>query len=135
MNKPLLVDSNIYPSDNVIEECLKDNYSLYVLFIKKLKEKFPSAVLVWNYYNDGKHWLWKATIKKKIFFWLSVWDGFFKVTMFFNEKTIVGLDKELIEAADKEKNVGKLIPIIYSVNNTDKLTSVIKILGHRFTIL
>jgi hypothetical protein len=41
---------------------------------------------VWNYYNDGKQWLFKMTRKKKTLFWAAVQDDSFRITFYFGDK-------------------------------------------------
>ena len=40
----------------------------------------------WNYYNDGKRWLFKMIWKKKTVFWISIPESAFRVTFWFGDK-------------------------------------------------
>ena len=89
----LLRDPDIAPTSEVIAEALGLANTAYVKFIGGLKEHDIEAE--WRYYSDGKVWLGKGMYKwtgvrggqKEVTaFWLSIWDGFFKVTFYIPEK-------------------------------------------------
>ncbi|SBV93025.1 conserved hypothetical protein [uncultured Dysgonomonas sp.] len=82
----LLRDADIFPSDKILEEALGERFNILVSFLKTITNNEYALTLEWRYYNDGKAWLGKVVHKKKIIFWLSVWEGFFKTSFFFTEK-------------------------------------------------
>ena len=103
---------------------LGDSFAAYKSFIQKLPEYKIEPE--WRYYNDGKSWLTKAVYKKKTVFWLSVWDGFFKVTFFFTDKTRSGIQelpikKSIKTKAANEGNIGKVIPIMLDIHSEPAL--------------
>jgi len=121
----LLRDSSVYPSDGVLSEALGGGYSAYTRFMNRLKDS--NIETEWRYYNDGKSWLGKNTHKKKTVFWLSVWDGFFKISLFFTEATAAGLPvKKAFEPP-----VGKLIPLVLSIHSDTDLDEVFKIIEYK----
>jgi hypothetical protein len=90
----LLRNPAIEPTDNVIAKALGSAHAAYAEFIKKLGSL--DIELKWRYYTDGKAWLAKGLYqrtgsrggqKETTVFWLSVWEGFFKVTIYFPENT------------------------------------------------
>jgi hypothetical protein len=132
-DKQLLRDPNIQPTNDVIAVALGEQYAVYTQFLGMLAgfDVTPQ----WRYYNDGKAWLakglykWKSvrgTDKEKTIFWLSIWDGFFRVSFFFAEKAQLGLQglsvgentKKMIEDA---KRMGKLkfVPLVFGVRSND----------------
>jgi hypothetical protein len=48
----------------------------------------------WNYYNDGKRWLYKLVHKKKTMLWADILNDTFRITFWFGDKA-----EPLIEAA------------------------------------
>jgi len=133
VNKQLLRDPNIQPTDDVIAVALGEQYAAYTQFLDMLAGF--GVTPQWRYYNDGKAWLakglykWKSvrgTDKEKTIFWLSVWDGFFRVSFFFAEKAQLGFQslavgeniKKMIEDA---KPMGKLkfFPLIFDVRSDE----------------
>jgi len=129
----LLRDPNIQPTNDVIAAILGEQYAAYTQFLGMLAGS--DVTPQWRYYTDGKAWLakglyqWKSvrgTDKEKTIFWLSMWDGFFKVSFFFAEKVRVSMQglavsentKRMIEDA---KQMGKLkfFPLIFDVCSDD----------------
>ncbi len=105
----LLRDPNIKPTEEVLLALLGGRYKVY--------EEFE-----WRYYNDGKAWLgkglykWKSARgndKEKTIFLLSIWDEFFKVSIFIAEKAREGLNhlklnKSTVKMIEEAKQMGKL---------------------------
>jgi hypothetical protein len=123
----LLRNSDVEPTADVISEALGAANEAYVRFVDGLK--CHDIELEWRYYNDGKAWLSKGlhkwttsrgTAKETTAFWLSIWDGFFKVTIFMPEKSreealCLPLDGETREKVKNAKQMGKLkfSPLIF----------------------
>lgn len=89
----LLRDPGIEPTSEVIAEGLGAASSAYTKFIEELETH--NIQVDWRYYNDGKAWLGKSlykwtttrgTPKEMTAFWLSIWNGFFKVGFTFPER-------------------------------------------------
>lgn len=117
----LLRDPGIYPSHEVLASALGENYRVYTAFVQKLPD--IGVDLTWHYYNDGKSWLAKGTSKKKTVFWLSIWEGSFRTTIFFTEKTRTGIaglaiDDKIKATMASEPVRGKLIPLMLSMPPT-----------------
>ena len=137
----LLRDSDIEPTDEIIAEGLGLANGAYTKFIEQLQSH--DVEVDWRYYNDGKAWLEKGlhkwftkrgTQKEITTFWLSMWNGFFKVVIYIPEKyradalnfPLYDNTKEMIENA---KQMGKLkfFPLIFDLRS-DKLFNEIVIL-------
>ena len=142
--KQLLRDPNIEPTDKVIAEGLGKTTETYAKFIDGL-EYHDITLMDWRYYNDGKSWLSKGeykwvtargTEKIKPIFWLSIWDGFFKVSFFFSGKIqdellalpISADAKEIIKNAEPMGKTMRFLPIIFDISD-DKLLHDIYILA------
>jgi hypothetical protein len=85
----------------------------------------------WRYYNDGKAWLAKGLYKwtgarggqkENTVFWLSIWDSFFKVTIYFPEKNReevlrLPLDNKVKLMMADSKQMGKLrsFPLVFDL--------------------
>lgn len=92
-NQPLLRKPDVEPTSDVIAEALGAAHTAYAKFLNGLTDH--GIQLQWRYYTDGKAWLAKGLHqwtgvrggqKEVTVFWLSVWDGFFKVTIYIPEK-------------------------------------------------
>ena len=130
----LLRDPDVYPSEEVLAVALGNNYNALAAFMQKLPDM--GIELEWRYYKDGKSWLGKGVRKKKTVFWLSVWDGFFKITMFFTEKTRGGVDslpisEEIKARLGTEKAAGRLIPLLLDVNEPAALEDAYTLIAYK----
>ena len=130
----LLRDSNVEPTSDIIAGGLCAANGAYIKFIEELQSH--SVAVDWRYYNDGKSWLGKGlykwtttrgTAKETTAFWLSVWEGFFKVTIYVPEKyradaLNLPLNDEVRKMVEDAKQIGKLkfFPLIFDVCS-DKL--------------
>ncbi|MCP4903244.1 MAG: DUF3788 family protein [bacterium] len=93
--KPILIDPDQYPTDDVIYACIGNKKALWMSLFETLHEKHSDFSEEWRYYKDGKNWLMKVTRKSKTIFWLSVWKKAFKMTFYFSDKA-----EELIHQSD-----------------------------------
>ena len=133
----ILIDPLVEPDDSVLENALGKKYKLFADFISKIGEKnfFPE----WHYYNDGKSWLCKILCKKKNYCWLSVWNTGFRLTFYFTEKTIDGvndldINEKIKQAIPGMKPVGKSRPVILPVGSKSIMNDAIKILDYKFSL-
>ncbi|HSO78396.1 MAG TPA: DUF3788 family protein [Bacteroidales bacterium] len=136
MDTILLKDKQVFPEDKVLNAILGDSYYAYAGLIKTVTgDKFGLSPQ-WNYYNDGKAWLCKVVFKKKTVFWLSVWEGYFKVAFYFTEKScdaIGGLEiaPEIKQSFMSADHIGKLIPLVVSVRSSDQLPDLYRIIAYK----
>jgi hypothetical protein len=127
MSKPSLNDPAIFPSDEVLETTLGEaGFAAYCAMRRTLEQSEWNLTAVWNYYNDGKAWLCKVVWKKKTLFWVSVWEGYFKVAFYFTEKHLdviaaLPLTPGILEDFSRTKPVGKLLPMVLSIHSEDQL--------------
>ena len=135
----LLRDAEIFPSDRVLKDTLGDVYDVLESFLATITNEAYLLNIEWRYYNDGKARLCKVQHKKKTILWLSVWEGFFKVSFFFTEKhleAIAALD--ISEAIKTElasaKAIGRLIPMIFNINNASQLEELLTVVRFKKTL-
>ncbi|MFA6505424.1 MAG: DUF3788 family protein [Treponemataceae bacterium] len=81
-NTPVLTDPSTFPDSVVLRGALQDSYSAYEALFERIAARTPEAVPEWKYYNDGKSWLLKTTLKKKTLFWLSAERGYFHASFY-----------------------------------------------------
>ena len=142
MNKAqqLLRDASIKPTAEIIADGLGATNDVYVKFIVELK-KCDISLMDWRYYNDGKAWLSKGeykwtttrgTNKVKPIFWLSIWEGLFKVSFFFSEKKRAELlslpisknAKEIISGITPNGKTMKFLSIVFDITEDSQLNDV-----------
>ena len=133
MEKQLLRDPDILPSADVLKNALGgDTHAVHESFISTITGADYGLIFEWKYYNDGKSWLCKVSHKKKTILWLSVWEGHFKTTFFFNEKNLEGIAELDISEKIKEgfcntKPIGRLLPMVFSIIQKEQLDDLLKV--------
>jgi len=133
MEVQLLRDPEIFPSKEVLKDILGKVYDVLENLETQLTQGESALTFEWHYYNDGKSWLCKVCHKKKTVFWLSIWNGFFKTTFFFLERhleSIAALDisEQIKEDFCRTKTVGKLFPMLISINRQEQLADLLKVI-------
>lgn len=139
MNKQqLLRDPDVKPTEEAIANALGAAAGAYA----KLNEEIPKHDIQvdWRYYKDGNAWLGKAlhkwttsrgTQKEITAFWLSVWDGFFRVGFTFPEKyradvLALPLDKTTLHMIEESGQMGKLkiFPLAFDMQSEERFPDV-----------
>ena len=130
METQLLRDPEIFPSKEVLEDILGEVYSVLEELETILTHDEFALSFNWHYYKDGKSWLCKVCHKKKTVFWLSIWDGFFKTSFFFLERHLEGIAALQIDdnSYKMEKEWGKMLPMIFSINDKKQLPDLLKVI-------
>lgn len=138
-NQQLLRNPDIEPTDDVISEALGEAYNAYVKFIGELEHH--DIRLEWRYYTDGKAWLAKGLHQwigarggqnSVTAFWLSIWDGFFKVTIYIPEKALADayclpINNEAKQMIAEIKRMGEKLryfPIVFELHSEEQLETV-----------
>ncbi len=130
----LLRDPQVFPSDEVLLDTLGEPiYKVLESLLETITNEEYSLNIEWRFYNDGKAWLGKVTLKKKTILWLSVWEGLFKTSLFFTEKhleAIAALDisETIKDKFAKTKPTGKLIPMIFDINADNQLQDLLTVI-------
>ena len=143
--KQLLRDVNLEPTGEIIAAGLGPAQDAYAEFSEKLKNH--DIELNWRYYNDGKAWLGKGlykwttqrgTQKETTAFWLSVWEGFFKVSIFIPEKCrsevlSISLSGEVKRMIEDARQMGKLkfFPLVFDVYSNELFDEIFALIDFR----
>ena len=144
----LLRNPNMQPTDDVIAKALGESNDAYIKFINEIASH--DIHLDWRYYNDGKAWLAKGLFKwtgvrggqkETTVFWLSIWDGFFKVTIYVPEKAradvlSLTLDNEVKLMIEATQQMGKLkyFPIVFDLCSDEMFEAVFLLADYRKSI-
>jgi hypothetical protein len=128
METQLLREQEIFPSKEVLKEALGKVYNVLEELETRLAQDEFALTFAWHYYRDSKAWLCKVSHKKKTVFWLSVWDGFFKISFFFLERHMKGISALKINENNFtiEKEWGKMIPLIFNINSKKQFSDLLK---------
>jgi len=147
-SQQLLRNPGENPTSNVLAQALGDAYGAYEKFTGGLENH--GIELEWRYYTDGKAWLAKGLYtrtgprggqNKTTAFWLSIWDGFFKVSVYVPEKARAGalslpLDDECKRIIADAKQMGKLkfFPLVFELRSEEMLEAVYTLADFRKNI-
>jgi hypothetical protein len=136
METMMMRDEQISPTANALKEALKESYPAYEIWMNTVTSPEHGYTPEINYYRDGNAWLCKGIYKKKTVFWLSYWDGFFKVTFYFTEKTSAGvfdldIASQLKEDFRNHKPVGKFMPFTVILRDPEQLDDIVKVADYK----
>jgi hypothetical protein len=125
-------DKEVKPDDDLISPFIGRNFVLWVELKKWLSEELPGSDGSWNYYNDGKQWIYKMTLKKKTLFWSGVIKDGFRVTFYFGGKAEPVIDSSDIPQVYKDnfkfgKRYGQIREISVIVDSSAELADVKKL--------
>jgi len=108
MEPLILTDSSVTPTDEQVFSIIGENRIHWQKLMNGIAEQFPDAKGEWNYYNDGKNWLFKMIRKKKTLFWIGVHSDTFRITFYFGDKAESLIEEsELDEILKAEFRTGK----------------------------
>jgi len=129
----ILSDKTVIPTDDYIFSILGNRKELWQSIITYTTENFKDTSGIWNYYNDGKQWLFKMVQKKKTIFWGGILQDTFRITFYFGDKA-----EPIIEASDlpadiksgfkNAKKYGAIRPISIKVFEHSDVENVLKLI-------
>ena len=149
MNEQQLLRSpDISPTDTVIAQSLSAANAAYVEFTTGIKSH--DIALEWRYYKDGAAWLGKGLYqwtgarggqKEVTVFWLSIWDGFFKITLFIPEKARADalnlpLSHNVKTKIAESTPMGKLkfFPLVFDISSNELFAEIDTLINFRKTL-
>ena len=102
-------------------------------------EKYPDSQEQWNYYKDGKSWLFRMIRKKKTLFWIGVLEHTFRITFWFGDKADSLIEKsnlpEVMKAEFRTaKRFNKIRALSIQVENDTDIENAIKLTEIRIRI-
>jgi hypothetical protein len=137
-SKQLLGDPGQIPGEALFREIM--NETLFQTY-NGLQEIISGTGLSgeWRYYNDGKAWLYKVTLKKKTVAWVSMWEESIKTSFYFTDKNrdgIMDLDigESVKTAFSQAKPIGKLIPLTLDLKQKEDAEDFRKIAEYKISL-
>jgi len=140
-----LKDPNIFPTEEVLKDALGQSYGAYTTFLDGLGKL--DLEQIWQFYPCvcGKAWMargcykWttlRGANKEKNIYWLSAWDGYFNVAIWFKEINRVEILKANISEETKEfirsaKMLGqkmKTFPVEFAIDATESLADIYELI-------
>ena len=122
----LLSDKSVFPDDELIFSLIGEKKVLWLALMDHLSVHYKDGAGSWNYYNDGKQWLYKFVLKKKTLFWGGILPGTFRITFYFGNKAEPVIEASTLPAHIKEsfrnvKRYGQIRPVTILVGNSDDI--------------
>ena len=105
MEKPILSDRNIFPSEEIIFPLIGKSKKHWQSLFNYIHINYPYFQEEWKYYIDGKSWLLKVVKKSKTIFWISINQGSFNMTFYFTDRAEPAILESSIAECLKEQFV------------------------------
>ncbi len=132
-DKLWLTDKDTYPTDDYISTILGERMSLWRSITDYMTANYAGSAGKWNFYNDGKRWLFKMEHKKKTVFWGTLLNDSFRITFYLGNKaeTIIAesdLPDVIKEDFKTAKRYGQIRPVTLMVNDKTDVNNVYKMI-------
>jgi hypothetical protein len=130
----LLNDKEIYPSDSYIFSIIGDKQIFWRSIMIYMHDNYKDSEGKWNYYNDGKRWLFKMVHKKKTVFWAGILNDTFRVTFYLGDKAETIIQNSDLPRSTKEefrtaKKYGSIRPVSFVIKDKTDAGNVLKMIG------
>lgn len=138
--KPLiLTDKSQFPTEGVVFSHIGESSAVWSQLFQQIHKLHPDIAEEWRYYNDGKAWLMKAVRKSKTVFWLSVFEGGFRVTFYFTDKAEKAINDSPISAVLKRnfiagKHYGKIRGLTVVVKSKKNIKDILAIVELKLSL-
>jgi ABC-type uncharacterized transport system YnjBCD substrate-binding protein len=124
--KFMFPDRNVFPTDDLIFSVIGEKKTLWDHIMQYASDNYKDISGIWNYYNDGKQWLFKLTQKKKTIFWGAILEDTFRITFYFGDKAEPVIATSDLPVSIKEnfrtgQRYGKIRAISLKINNTSDI--------------
>jgi hypothetical protein len=118
----VMSDPLVKPDEKLIFSIIGEKKILWQEIMNYLKSNYPDASGQWNYYKDGKAWLFKVVQKKKTIFWSAILEDTFRLTFYFGDKAEpVIVESKLPDKVKQDfltgKKYGKIRAISLKIND------------------
>jgi hypothetical protein len=135
-DKEILVlnDKQIIPTDDYIFSLIGEKKILWQNIMRYTSENYKNISGSWNYYNDGKQWLYKLVQKKKTIFWAGILKDTFRITFYFGDKAEPVIDSSDLPQAIKDsfktsRKYGAIRAITIKVLDSEDADNVLKLIA------
>lgn len=130
----LLTDKLIYPADDYIFSIIGDKKIFWLNIMNHMADNYKDSLGEWNFYNDGKRWLFKMIHKKKTIFWAAILTNTFRITFYFGNKAESIIDSSDLPQTIKDgfrtaKRYGLIRPVSFKIMNNTDVENVLKLVA------
>jgi hypothetical protein len=135
----VLTDKQVIPTDEFIFSIIGDKRIYWQNVMKYAFENYKDICGSWNYYNDGKQWLFKLVQKKKTIFWIAILKETFRITFYFGDKAETIIDSSELPQAIKNgfktgKRYGAIRAVSIKVFDQSDVDNVLKLIAIKHKI-
>lgn len=132
--KMMLSDKSVIPSEEQIFSFIGENKVHWHNIMSHVFENYKDSSGSWNYYNDGKQWLFKQVQKKKTIFWAAILADTFRITFYFSDKALPIIENSDLPCKIKEdfitaKKYGSIRPVSIKVYDNPDVENVLKLIA------
>lgn len=104
-----------------------------------INNNYAGSAGEWNYYNDGKKWLFKLIYKKKTIFWIGILEDTFRVTFWFGDKAQHLINDSDVEDKIKEefksaRKYGAVRAVSVIMNDQTDVDNVLKLIAIKISL-
>ena len=133
IEKTILSDKSVVPTDDYIFSIIGERKVHWLRIMNYLSENYPDASGSWNYYNDGKQWLFKYVRKKKTIFWASLLKDTFRITFYLGNKAEPVIENSDLPKSVKEefktaKRYGLIRPVTFIIRDEADADNILKMI-------
>jgi len=137
--KLMFPDRNVFPTDDLIFSVIGEKKKFWDNIMQYASDNYKDISGLWNYYNDGKQWLFKLTQKKKTIFWGAILEDTFRITFYFGDKAEPVIVSSDLPAVIKDnfrtgQRYGKIRAISLKINTASDIEIVRTLIGIKVKI-
>ena len=127
-------DKSVVPSDELIFSIIGSRKDIWIALMKHMQDNYKDSAGEWNYYNDGKRWLFKMLWKKKTVFWIVIMEDTFMVTFYFPDRAEPVIEESDLPQKIKEefknaKKYGATRGLSIMMKDSGDVENVVKLIG------
>jgi hypothetical protein len=129
----VLNDKELYPDEDVIFSIIGEKKDSWILIMNYMSANYKDSSGEWNFYNDGKRWLFKMVHKKKTVFWAGILPGTFRITFYLGNKAEAIIDKSDLPQKIKDDfrnatRYGMIRPVSFVVQDNIDTDNILKMI-------
>lgn len=128
-----LSNPNLRPGDDLVFSLIGDKKIYWQTIISHMLDNYEDISWSWNWYNDGKQWLFKLIQKNKTIFWAAILTTCqFRITFYFGDKAEPAILSADLPPKTKDEFIngpryGKIRPVTLLVNSDEDVDTVLKV--------
>jgi hypothetical protein len=139
MEPLILTDKSVTPTNDLIFSIIGENRVYWQKLVKSVHDRYPDSHEQWNYYNDGKCWLFRLIRKKKTLCWIGVLESTFRITFYFGDKAEPVIERSDLPTGMKEefkngKRFGKIRALTIRVEREDDIENALGLVDIRIKV-